>query len=156
MNGTGVPSVRDRCVWCNGSEGPLRKIREVVPDRWGGNPEEREFPVHPRHESEARSFLRRVREGAGFFMKVMLGSVVAGPVLAAVVIAAGAGGGSEETWAAVLVGPYVVALGLFIVRHPFATPETVEWLGLRRARSLARWTGWLTAAVGAWIVALAA
>lgn len=86
-------------------------------------------------------------------MKIMLGSVVAGFVVAAVVIAAEARGGSGETWAALLVGPYALGLGLFIVRYPFATPETVSLLGLRRSRTLVRWSGWITAAVGAWILA---
>lgn len=59
----------------------------------------------------------------------------------------------EPYWTAVLYGPYAILTGLFIVRFPFSTPETVKWLGLAKSRLLARGLGWLFAGIGVWILA---
>lgn len=63
------------------------------------------------------------------------------------------GGRGEPYWTAVLYGPYAILTGLFIVRFPFSTPETVKWLGLAKSRLLTRGLGWLFAGIGVWILA---
>lgn len=48
---------------------------------------------------------------------------------------------------------YRVAAGpvASVVVFPFATPETVAWLGLERSRSLARVGGFLLVAIALWM-----
>ncbi|MDG5767854.1 hypothetical protein QA596_10285 [Balneolales bacterium ANBcel1] len=46
------------------------------------------------------------------------------------------------------VGGITVVMGVLIMRFPFATPETVDWLGLEMAQKMARWAGLATLATG--------
>lgn len=149
-------STGTRCVWCNGSDGELRTIWEVTPNRFGLNPRKREYTVHPRHEDETRAYLRDLRENASLFVKFAVGWVVVGFVLFLVALSMSGGEGAEEAWATMVYGPYTVALGLFVVRYPYSTPETVRWLGLRAARKLARLMGWVTVGLGIWILTVTA
>lgn len=145
-----------KCVWCNEAGGDLRTIRVVVADRFGLNPTERDFRVHPAHESETRAFLSSVCENARLFVGAMLVFVLLDGVLAAVAVALAGAGGDAERWLVLLTGLYTVGIGLFVVRYPFATPETVKWFGLRRARTIATSAGWLTVPLGVWILTLGA
>lgn len=95
-----------------------------------------------------------LRENAPRFVRFAVAWVVVGFVLFLIAVSISEGEGAEETWATMLYGPYTVALGLFVVRYPYSTPETVRWLGLRNAQKLARIMGWVTVGLGGWILTL--
>lgn len=142
-----------RCIWCHGSDGQLRTIEVTVTDRLGRNPHPESVTVHPRHAPETRSFLELTVRHGGTFVGIMAAAtgvaLVLGLLIAAVLDDVG---GGEEYWAAVLYGPWAILTGLLLVRFPFATPETVKWLGIARSRLLVRALGWLTAGIGGWIL----
>lgn len=52
---------------------------------------------------------------------------------------------------ATFIGAAIALVGLTVICLPFATPETIEWLGYRPARLAARILGVLVLAVGVWI-----
>ena len=109
--------------------------------------------MHPHHEPPTRRFLERVvRHAKTFVVGMMSGTVIAIAlgVLATTVLADV--GRGEDFWAGILLGSYVILSGLFIVRFPFSTPETVKWLGLEKSRRLARGLGWRSAGIGGWIL----
>lgn len=52
---------------------------------------------------------------------------------------------------ATFIGAAVALVGVTVTCLPFATPETIDWLGYRPARLMARILGLLVLAVGVWI-----
>lgn len=142
---------RGRCVWCRGHDGALHEITVATRDRFA-SPQQQTFLVHPRHEDYVRAFAARYRRHGGRFLAVLLLTSVA-LTIGGLVFSFALG----ESVALVFVGGVLALEGTLIVAFPFCTPETVRWLGLRRATHLssigggvaalgvgiASWSAWL-------------
>lgn len=155
IGGFGDRRIEDSCIWCNRSDGALTTIRAPATDRLGRDVGEETFVVHPRHAEDARSFLRFAARSAGLFVKGIALALVVAVGLTALVGYLEGTGRDEDFWASVLFGPYCILVGLFIVRYPLATPETVRWLGLKKSKTLVRIPGWVLVALGGWLLTLA-
>lgn len=150
------PSPDEKCIWCNGADGELTTIEVPVANQFpagGVQPRREEVHVHPRHESETREFTERVHRQGGIFIVVM--AFV--PFLLVVPVAltselAGAGSRAEY-WIGVVGGGLLLLLGFFAIRYPFATPRTVEWIGIRRSILLVRATAGGAVAAGMGLIA---
>lgn len=142
----------DKCIWCHEAEGELTTITIPTTDRLGRNPGEESVAVHPRHASQTRAFCRfAARHGKTFVGVMVAGTIVAVALGLLVTTLLADVGQGEDYWFGILYGPYLVLLGFFTVRFPFATPETVKWIGIAKAKLLAQASGWLMAGAGLWL-----
>lgn len=115
-----------RCIWCNGGEGELRSVT-LHEAR-----ERREVPVHPEHEASLLAWHARVTRDTQRFVTVVAFTPLA--LLAFVGLAALVNPASIF----VALGLSLIALATFLWAHPYATPQTVRLLGVRRSIVLAR------------------
>ena len=145
-------SSADKCIWCHGTDGQLRTIEVPSTDRLGRNPHKEEVVVHPHHAPATRSFCEFAARYAKTFVVAMVsGTVVAVALAVFITTSLAETSRGEDYWMSLLYGPYAILYGLFVVRFPFSTPETVKWLGLKRSRLLAQAGGWTVVGVGAWL-----
>lgn len=93
--------------------------------------------VCPEHESRLRRYHTEVDRFGGWFM-ALLGIFVMALVLFTML---------ESS---VGVGLSVVFLGLVMIRFPFATPQTVQMIGVRASIWLARVGGVIILGLGIW------
>ena len=118
-----------RCLWCNQGDGELVTL-DVL-----GVPAE----VHPAHASETRSFLDLARRRQG---RALTGILAAVAVIAVSVMTGltllltGHERLGQMAIAVVLLA--AVGIGVQVAMLPFATPETVRLLGLKRSILICR------------------
>ena len=111
----------NRCLWCNESSGELR----TVTLRQGK--ERRDVFVHAAHQSSLVDWhARAVNEAQRFVTIVAFAPLF---ILAAVGLAALVSRRSTP----VIIGLALIALAALMWRHPFATPQTVRLMGVRRS-----------------------
>lgn len=114
-------------------------------DRFGMALEEKTFVVHPEHADHLRSFIGYVNRYTKVFVlslvivavTLMFGSVLVSP-----------------GWVPRLVGMGMALIGASLVVFPFSTPETAEWLGVRRSITVVRVLGNVIAGGGLAIIGL--
>jgi hypothetical protein len=100
-----------------------------IVDRLGGNPSEQSFSIHAEHEDAFRRFVESVNQNA---RKMVVGLVAFLVVLMAVPIAVSLL--EAPPWIADAgIGACIAAFGATLVRFPFATPETVQLMGVKRS-----------------------
>lgn len=127
--------MRPRCLWSHRTGDDLVPITVPRTDGWGRVVGEQGVHVAPEYEQRTRDFVARaVRYGRPFLVGVLLG--LAGLIGFATAGRFEAAGGS------------LVALGLLFQVLPFATPQTVEWFGLRTSIVVARLGGLVLAGLG--------
>lgn len=139
---TSVVRMRGRCAWTGKLADHLKEVRLTVPDRFGSNPHEETFLVAPEHEGELRTYTERLTRHSRHFFLLMTAGVLAAIVFALL--------RSIEGIAASFVGMGIIGLAC-----PFATPETVQMVGVRRSRQIARAGGVLVIALGIGMLMLA-
>jgi hypothetical protein len=123
-----------RCIWCNGSEGVVVERSAAIVDRFGTNATPQAFWTHAEHEVPMRDFVASANANA---RTVVIGIAVALlAILLGSVAVALAGEGGRLLGIAAGVG--TMAIGALLVRWPFATPETVSLLGVRRSMTMVR------------------
>lgn len=122
-------------MWSNSLDDPVRDVEIEMLNRWGTRVEPKVVPVCPAHEPAVREFAALVTGWGRLFMPLLL-------VLLVVMIV-----GSFVASLA-LVGASVIALGALAVIFPFATPETVQMMGLQNSIRSARILGLVTVALG--------
>lgn len=138
------------CAWCGHSDDSLTTITVDAPDRLAASTREQTLAVHPEHEAPLRAYLEHARtHGRRFLVLVVLLAGV-GPLVGIGLLAV------SERLGLTVVGSSVAALGGVLMVYPFATPETVHLLGVKRARVTVRVVAVLVVALGIWIVATAA
>jgi hypothetical protein len=116
-----------RCLWCNGSDGELRTVTLPMEGR-----ERRAVPVHAAHEAQLVEWHARVaRDTPRVVMTLAFTPLV---LVAVVTLAVVLGGGMLLA----VLGLLLTALGAFMWAHPYATPQTIRFLGVRRSVALAR------------------
>lgn len=145
----------EKCIWCNRSGGVLRTIELPAPNQFPHgerHPRLQEALVHPEHESRTREFVEAAHHKSGRFVVVMafLPLIVCVPLGLAMELSAGEA--ARPFWTGVLLGPVIVLLGLFVLRHPFATPQTTRFLGLKYSIWLVRVAAALFVAQGIWLL----
>ena len=140
-----------RCIWTNDTSDRAVPVTLDVPTPTGGTTAPRTLHVLPEHEADLRAYNARVVRYGRPFLAGMLGLC---GLLVAAAVAGPAFGWGDRTVAAV-VGLGVVGMGALMVALPFATPQTVEALGIRASRRGARALGVLTVALGGTIALFA-
>lgn len=130
-----------RCVWTRRRSPHLVRIEYDTLDRLAIDTRRASAWVLPEHEQEFLAFNAFAMRWAQTFL------VLAFALTTLSLIAAILG-------AIVWVGLAVGALGVLVVVFPFATPETVAFLGARAAIRLARGLGLVTASLGLLVAAL--
>lgn len=114
-----------RCIWCNQSD----------PDRTvtlSAGRERRTVPVHAAHEASLVAWHARATREARRFVTTMVLAPLA--VLAAVGLAALV----SRAMAFAVIGLAIIALAAYAWTHPYATPQTVRLIGVRRSIALVR------------------
>jgi hypothetical protein len=150
----------DRCIWCNRADGELLDVRVMVPSRLGLGLREAVVRVHGAHESGARAFFsrlttdgRRLMIGVAILLALTLMSTIEVLVLES-------RSATVSIVSAVLLGPALLGLAVWMGISPCVRPEAVVWLGIERAvvgvrvaaavvAASAAWLTWLTV-VAAW------
>jgi len=138
----------ESCTWCGTSEGTLKTITVETSNRLGTSTREETMTVHPEHEAELRAYAEQTRRYSGRFMLLTLlfalfipmGGVFAGIIWASDALIAG------------IVGLSIVVVGMVMYVYPFATPETVQMLGVRTSKRVVRWLSVVMAGLGVWIL----
>ncbi|NBC84695.1 MAG: hypothetical protein GVY25_00705 [Bacteroidetes bacterium] len=132
----------DRCIWSHETSDDVMEITVNVPDRLGRNPKPETLTVLPQYEEEVRAYADEVsRHGTRMLILTLGLSVLL--VLASVLPAAGWGRLTLP-----VAGLLTAAIGGVLIRYPFATPETIKMMGMRRARTVVRWIAGFTVLLG--------
>lgn len=136
------------CAWCGRSDGELQTIIVELPDRLTISTQEQSLTVHPEHETSMRSYAARIRtHGRRFLILVgLLGGLA--PLLGTLLLIVQLGVGLA------IIGSAVFALGIVLFAYPFATPETIQFTGVKTARVLVRGAAVLVTGLGIWILIL--
>lgn len=129
------------CLWCGRAEGDRTTIAVEAPGRIGGSGGEKSVTVHPEHANAVRAYVAEVRESGRRFLGGIALFAIAGPLGSAGVILL------SRPVGLLGMGLSVVGTGATLIRYPFATPETVRFIGIRTAKRVVR-------AVGAGVVLL--
>ena len=138
----------ESCTWCGESEGTLKTITVETSNRLGTSTREETMTVHPEHEAELRAFAEQARRYGGRFLLLSLlfglfipiSGVFAGIIWTSDALITG------------IVGLSIIVLGVVMYVYPFATPETVDMLGVKSSQRLVRILSIVTAALGGWIL----
>jgi hypothetical protein len=117
----GAPAAARRCIWSNQRDADTREISLQPPGRYAAET----YWVCPAHEAELRAFHARLHRDKYRFL---------GGIALVVVAAIVAGLLDSER----LGGVAMVGLGLFMLAYPFATPQTVQMMGVRASLRLVR------------------
>jgi hypothetical protein len=127
------------CIWCHSAGDEALEPIDCVEQR---------ALVHPSHREALESYCRNVDSAKWRFLggigaSILLG--VAGELLLVLLASKMAG--------ALVLGVAATVAAVTILRYPFATPETLAIVGVRRSISLARWCGYLILAIGVGLAA---
>jgi hypothetical protein len=126
-----------RCVWCNRTDGEMRTVTVLAEGR-----ERRTVTVHAAHEAPFLAWHARVASDTPrFVMTIAFTPLV---LLVAVGVAALVG----RPAVALVLGLAATALAVVMWTHPYATPQTVRLVGVRRSIALARAGALLMGLVG--------
>jgi len=111
------------CMWCHA--GGLEQLESMDCQR-------ERLLVHPSHRAQLESYCRETatmkwRFLGGIGLSILLG------ILGALLVTRSAGSSG-----AVIAGAAVALVGVTLLRYPFATPETVAWIGVRRSITVVR------------------
>lgn len=94
--------------------------------------------VHGRHEEKLRRFCARLRRDAGRFAVAMFGLFLLSIACVVVIEAGMASDATRALLDGLLAGGTLLGLGLLLFAFPFATPTTVEGLGVRTSIRVVR------------------
>lgn len=126
-----------RCAWSKRRDPGTREI--VLSPRNGSGPEQR-WPVCPAHDEQLRRYYAQLERSGGVFLALLAMFVFA--LILFTILESEAG-----------LGASVVFLGLMMLRLPFATPQTVQVLGVGTSIRVVRALAVLVVLAGVWQVA---
>lgn len=131
------------CIWTGRRDARVKAITLKTLDRFSV-PTEETFYVLPEYEQSLRKFNGRLVDWGRSFLKLIFGLILLMliSVLLALIFSV------SNSMVLYAVGINTSLIGLVIVLFPFATPETVKWMGLKRAIIAVRTTGFLTIIFG--------
>lgn len=133
--GRSAAAAPSRCIWSGQRDAGTREV-VLRPDPVH-RPEA--FAVCPAHEAEFLAFHERVFRRQYRFLAGM-GVIVVAAIAAALI---------GEPWAAAIA---LVFAGTVVFVYPFATPQTVALVGVRRSIALARGLALLTVGLGVYLL----
>ncbi len=131
----------EKCVWCNRSERRLKNITVETPNRFGLNAGGKKMAVCPEHAPRLKKFYFLVYRMAKWYVLVLVLVGVLALLGLAPLVMIDQQGGNVDFWAKVIYAPLLLPVALLPVVFPFATPETVKWMGVRNSIILARLLG---------------
>jgi hypothetical protein len=129
----------EHCIWSNRSDPGTREVTLGPAARGAG---EQTVHVCPAHEGRVRGFHAFSQRYGGWFL-ALLG---ANFVLALLLVLLGSG---EAT----VAGAVFLTLGITVAVFPFATPQTVQALGMRSSIILGRVLAFLLIMYGGFLLA---
>lgn len=132
-----------KCVWSGKRDPRVITITLNSLSRFT-KPEEKTFYVLPEYEQNLRDFNEKLVAGGRTFLILIIGLIVLLQIVALVAIT----NFFSDAMILYVVGVITALIGVVIIRYPFATPETVKWLGYKKSITLARAAGYLTIAIG--------
>lgn len=136
------------CAWCSGGRGRLKHIRVRIPQGARLRRDWTELTVHERHEENLRRFCARLRRDAGRLAFGFFGLLVLSLVCVVVIETGMAPDGIRALLDDLLTGGTLLGLGLILFAFPFATPTTVEGLGVRTSIRFVRVIAMILSALG--------
>jgi len=147
----------EHCYWCGSSDGEFKTITVETPTRLAMSTKEETLIVHPEHEAELRAFNEKARaHGKRFLILALLfGAIVpiVGAGLLPFVVGAGLLPFVSDAVVTIVIGVSTVALSVVLYLYPFATPETVDMLGVKKSVRLVRMLAIIgVAPLGLWIL----
>lgn len=137
--------MQGRSIWTGRTSDGLMEVSLPGVSRWGTPTAEERFLVEPKHEAELRAYVAHARKWGRFcLVSVLLLSLICLGASTVVVV-----------WppAMLVIALATFLLGALVIAFPFATPETVAWLGIQRSVKLARVAGVLVLVLAAWMLA---
>ncbi len=142
----------EKCVWCNRSERRLKNITVETPNRFGLNAEGKKMAVCPEHVPQLQKFYFLVNRMAKWYVLVLVlvGALALLGLVPLVMI--DQQGGNVDSWAKAIYAPLLLPVALLPLVFPFATPETVKWMGVRNSIILVRLLGVYLLGFWAWWV----
>lgn len=132
-----------KCIWSGRKSENLKRVRLKSLDRFT-TPIEKTFYVLPEHEQELRKFNDRFVN----YSRNCLYGIIGLTLLTVAVSLAFAAFSISKKLLAIAIGLILFAMGTLIIVFPFATPETVQWLGIRKSKITVRILGLSTVALG--------
>lgn len=136
------------CAWCNGGRGEMKEIRLRIPQGVRLRRDWEELTVHERHENQVRRFSARFRRDAGRFAFAFFGLLVLSLACVVVIETGMASGATRALLDDFLTGGTLLGMGLIFFVFPFATPTTVEGIGVRTSIRLGRVVALIFSIVG--------
>ncbi|MFH0948031.1 MAG: hypothetical protein V1833_03435 [Elusimicrobiota bacterium] len=122
-----------RCVWCYKKNEGLKQIEVIVPNRFGMRAHKEIFYVcsseHERYFKKVADYAKRF----GFFFLVIIGLSTVSVIAVSSLVC--------EEIVNYVVGSDISLIGILIIIFPFATPETVAILGVKKSIILMRVVG---------------
>ncbi len=135
------------CIWSHETSDRTISVALDVPSATGGEGSRRTVWVLPEHEADLRACNASVTRNGRLFLVATLGLSALVAVVASDVM------GLPESASTAAGGLGVAAIGLVIAALPFATPQTIQMVGIRRSVVFVRALGLLVAAMGVWVAA---
>jgi hypothetical protein len=138
----------EQCYWCGSSDGETKTITVETINPIATSTQEETLTVHPEHESELRAFNEKtVAYGSRFLILAILFGAVLPTIGAALLPVVGKAVGLG------IVGGSILLLSAVFYVYPFATPETVDMLGVKTSVRLVRVLAiGIVVPLGLWIV----
>ncbi len=132
------------CLWTGKRDDRAIAVEIPGTNRWG-KPEGNETAhVLPEHADELRAYAEQAqRHGASFLFWVLGLSALTLPLSVLAVMEA-----VPESVTLLLMGTVVVAMAVPIYVYPFATPETIAMLGVRRSIHIVHVCSWIMGMTG--------
>lgn len=140
--------LKPKCIWTGNRDD---RVIEVTISTLGrlASPAEKTVHVLPEHEEKLRDFNSSFVKEGRTFLYWMMGTVIMMPILVVTGLILTALYSMPQSILLALVGLPVALIGILMLRYPYSTPETVEWLGIKKSVKVVRWCGIGTIALGA-------
>lgn len=134
---------KPKCIWTGERDSRAIPVELNTVDRLSF-PSEKTFYVLPEYEQKLRDFNKRLIKNGRLFLTLIIGLTLFLPFIALIGMAFSFSG----SIILISVGIITSLIGVVIILFPFATPETVKWIGLKKAITTARVTGIFTVLLG--------
>jgi hypothetical protein len=135
-----------KCAWCNKENEQIKQIKVLTKKGFGPNLQETTYFVCLEHEQKFRKFYDRVRRYALLFIGLSAISLL-GLIVSALLA------NNNYLFGYLLIASFAF-IGLVFIIFPFATPETIEMVGVAKSIRLVRIIGTVIFAIGATVLVL--
>lgn len=136
-----------QCIWSGRKSDSVKPVTLQSLNRFG-SPEVRTFYVLPEHEEKLREFNRNfVQNGKSLLLIIIITTLIMilSSIISIFVI------GSEQILM-VIVGTCILAMSFAFIKYPFATPETVKFIGIYKAIRIVKIAGFTLLLMGVYII----